>query len=475
MTHPSGITCLPDLLRGVRTFPQAFIDLVREPIRQGAGIDIGHPPEGRQAHGLGAGFDLAEFRARAGMAADTFADGAAREARWIATYHHLPEGAVDYLFHYMPARHLLLSFEMPPWLAQACAERGVDFMDMRPSPLRFGRDLYVALRCSSEPLSRRIALHGVPDEELRLEAALLGANVRLHRARLETERGYRFEGLDGALVFVGQAPYDASLLAPDGRSLRCTDYADALRALSRGRRLLHKPHPFAPAFAQEERAALRRITGQAPETCQQNAYQILGGEDDVALAGISSGLLQEAAWFGKTVHLLYQPFVPLAHADAPATRTYRQIHFRTLLAPAFWHQVLAPERPAPRLAALPELAHHHARATIDQWWDYSKVMTWERSLPYEATMRGGGAALRQRIEALEQKLEQPGADGPVQGHDFGLHSGESQVATRYEDIRADHRYRYEWVDARLPEGGRGIDAFCGNGYGTWRLSRKRNV
>lgn len=72
-------------------------------------------------------------------------------------------------------------------------------------------------------------------------------------------------------------------------------------------------------------------------------------------------------------------------------------------------------------------------------------------------------------------MEQPGADGPVQGHDFGLHSGERQVATRYEDIRADHRYRYEWVDARLPEGGRGIDAFCGNGYGTWRLSRKRNV
>lgn len=72
-------------------------------------------------------------------------------------------------------------------------------------------------------------------------------------------------------------------------------------------------------------------------------------------------------------------------------------------------------------------------------------------------------------------MEQPGADGPVQGHDFGLHSGERQVATRYEDIRADHRYRYEWVDARLPEGGRGIDAFCGNGYGTWHLSRKRNV
>jgi SAM-dependent methyltransferase len=60
-------------------------------------------------------------------------------------------------------------------------------------------------------------------------------------------------------------------------------------------------------------------------------------------------------------------------------------------------------------------------------------------------------------------------------HDLSLHSGERQVATDYASIRADHRFRYEWADARLPKGGFGLDVFCGNGYGTWLLGATRHV
>ncbi len=60
-------------------------------------------------------------------------------------------------------------------------------------------------------------------------------------------------------------------------------------------------------------------------------------------------------------------------------------------------------------------------------------------------------------------------------HDLRLDSGERQVAGRYEDIRADHRYRYEWVASRLPPATFGLDAFCGNGYGSHLLSRGRQV
>lgn len=54
--------------------------------------------------------------------------------------------------------------------------------------------------------------------------------------------------------------------------------------------------------------------------------------------------------------------------------------------------------------------------------------------------------------------------------DFSLNSGERQTATQYLSIRADHRFRYEWADAIIPAGGRGLDVFCGNGYGTQRLA-----
>ena len=59
--------------------------------------------------------------------------------------------------------------------------------------------------------------------------------------------------------------------------------------------------------------------------------------------------------------------------------------------------------------------------------------------------------------------------------DFRLHSGERQTAKDYEDIRADHRNRYEWAETHLPERGCGLDIFCGNGYGTWKLAVNRFV
>lgn len=470
------IVCLPDLLRtSQRRYTQGFFDLVREPIRQACGLHIGHAPETPRPHGLAAGFDAEHFRQLAGVQLGNVA----HTAQLAASYHQLNAAAEEYLFQHVPADSLLLTMEIPPWLAKGCIQRGIDFLDFAISPLRFGRDLYAALRTSNAEIFQRLHAQSVTPEEIQLEASTLSANLRMHKAGLQELQQFRFQNLDGSLLFFGQSPLDGSLLAPDGRTLRCNDFADRLHALSQGKNVFYKSHPYAQEVAEEEIQALQRIVGKPVTICQQNTYQILSTYEDVELTGISSGVLQEALWFGKTSHTLFQPFVPL-HIPAPendgvpAADLYQQVHFQQLLAPGFWHAVLSPDQPAPRLASLPSLAHHHARATLDLWWDYSKVMTWERPLAQETMLRGGGASLRQRVEKLE-KISHSESVASIQGHDFSLHSGERQVATQYEDIRADHRYRYEWVDAQLPEGGFGIDTFCGNGYGTWQLSKRRHI
>ncbi|MCC5071517.1 class I SAM-dependent methyltransferase [Xanthomonas campestris] len=388
-----NLVLLPDLIRQAPAFPDGFFDLIREPIRQGCGVDIGVAPRDDKVGGLQEGFDAAHFR--------KLALGGGGE--WSTRYHRISDPACSYLLVHLPANALMLSFEMPPWLITLCIRESIAFIDIRVSPLRFGRDLYIALRCSDADMRARIGGAAVVGDELRLEAAVLAANVRMHQRRMEDERGHVLTDLEGALLFVGQAPYDASLLTDDGRSLRCEDFAEELRARCATRRLLYKPHPFAGQFAQDEREALERITGQTPGACLQNAYQVLSAQQDVQLVSISSGMLQEAEWFDKTAHTLFRPFVPLADAACTATQAYQQIHFKSLLAPGFWHQLLSPERVPPRLAELPPLMHHHARETIDQWWDYSKVLTWERTLPSETVARNGLARLRERVEALEQR------------------------------------------------------------------------
>lgn len=433
------IVPLPDLLRGARAFPESFFDLVREPIRQGTAIDIGFAPGGRNEDGLKTGFDLSRFRLLAGV--DMEAPD--QQMQWQATYRELPADALDYLFEHLPDIGLLLSFELPPWLENACFERNIPFLDIRPSPLRFGRDLYVALRCSSPTLSERLDTYEITEEEIRLEAALLASNVRMHQRRLEDERGWHFDSLHNSLIFVGQAPYDASLLCEGGHPLRCADFAEQLQTLSKGRRVLHKAHPFALEFSEQERSELARITGQSVDSCQQSAYQILSAHDDVELVGISSGLLQEASWFGKRAHTLFRPFVPLRNKESACIAAYRQVHFHSFISPAFWHALLTPEQPAPRLATLPLLAHNHARETLDHWWDYSKVMTWERTLPYEAFMRSGGAQLKRKVDALNMGGSAPCGEAAVvdSSHLYkelscSLYSRLSSAYRGFEDVAA---------------------------------------
>lgn len=402
MHNFSKIFFLPDLLRDTQAFPNVVLDLIREPILQGTGISITNFSDTKNIHQVKKEFDLSTFLAIVQKKNTEYKNQDKLENKWASNYYQINQDAVDYLFQFISNDHLLLTFEAPPWLADACLQRGISFLNIGLSPLRFGRDLYIALSSSSQFISGLIKNHSVSNEELRLEASLLSANIRMHSLRMKTERNYDFEDLDNALIFIGQAPYDASLITQSGHVLAFEDFADHIHKLSINKRLMYKPHPLSGYSSHNELLTLQKITGQKIQICNQNAYQILSCEDDVELVGISSGMLQEAKWFGKHTHTLFQPFISIALDGEEDCRTYQQVHFQTFISPSFWHQILAPHRAKPRLASLPNIAHSHARETFDHWWDYSKTLTWERRLPIESFERSGGGLLRQRIEALEK-------------------------------------------------------------------------
>lgn len=60
---------------------------------------------------------------------------------------------------------------------------------------------------------------------------------------------------------------------------------------------------------------------------------------------------------------------------------------------------------------------------------------------------------------------------------FEYTSGERQVATKFDEIRADHSMRYKMVPILVPEFinhkvENALDVFCGNGYGAWFLGKE---
>lgn len=442
--HFSHIACILDLLNDDEcAAPHGLLDIVREPIRQGSGLDVGYMPPNAKTLGLNAGFELERFRELGARSFPAQAD------LWAASLHAMPAAATDYLFSHVPEGSLILSSESPPWLRQACRDRQLDLLDLRVSPLQFGRDAHIAVGATGSTLGLRIAPFRITEEELRLEAAFLGANLRLHRHRLEAQKRYRFD-LDGCLVFVGQHPSDPALIGRDGRFLRCTDFADRLRELAKGRRVLHlaafeDSHEF--RFADQERKALSDLLGVSVAPCRQSTYQVLSAADDVVLTGISAPTLQEAAWFGKVAHLLGEPASALPGVDGAANddhEIYLPVRFADLTAPVFWHALLAPHAPAPKLARLPALDRHHARETLDAWSEYEKVLTWNRPLALGAFERSGGGALRQRLHALEQAHA---AGRPVSATGG---KGDDGIATRIERLKDSKQGQTAYILGNAP-------------------------
>jgi hypothetical protein len=98
-------------------------------------LELGFSPRSKQPNNLLPGFDSERFMRLAGAHAKDF--------NWQQNLFSIPTAAEEYLGSHIAEGTLIVSYEMPPWLKRICEARGLDFIDVCTSPLRFGRDLYV--------------------------------------------------------------------------------------------------------------------------------------------------------------------------------------------------------------------------------------------------------------------------------------------------------------------------------------------
>lgn len=436
----SRVAYLPELLHeqkiyhigGYPSMSNGFFNLIREPIRQGCGIEVSFFGAKKSV-----GFNIQRHRRESSTQSQGECDDGDLQERfdehrfrelarlscpggmplWVATYHRVNEQALDYLFSHLLQASLVVSFEMPPWLKAACVARNVAFLDLRHSPLRFGRDLYIALQTNDEALCVRLLEHQVPKEELRLEASLLAANMGIHRGREAENLRYYFD-LEDAFIYVGQHGIDPALLTDRGSYQQCADYTEQLRELAQGRQVLYladwggtnlQSVENQQTVAASARSALAEVLDLPVHNCPQSIYQVLGAHESFVLAGLSAQALQEAIWFDRAdVYQLVPSEVPLLYEDVPAAKGYAQIHFQDFISPALWHRLLTPSNQPPQFAKLSALSRHYGREMLDLWGDYEKVLTWQRTIPLAIFDRSGGGLLRERIdEQAMQHAHQP--------------------------------------------------------------------
>lgn len=396
------IISLGDLLSSVRSTADGMFDLVREPIRQGCGLNIGYSPGIRAPHALDPGFDLNTFKNLANNENQLLP-----EDLWSATFHSMPKIAIDYLFEHIPSSALILCCDMPPWLKKSCELNNNNYLDLRYSPLNFGSDLYIAINTNNKKIRQRLINFSILSEELSLEAALLSANVRAHQNRLKESHRHQPTNLDGTLIYIPQHPRDKSLISESGQFLTTKEFAEEIITKSLNKRVLVLTD-YSSAVkldaANRDRILLREITKQPVNSCTQNSYQILSSHEDIEIISINSPLNQEAKWFEKKSHNLHPPFTALESDNYSQKNSYLQVHFQEIIKPYFWQQLINPESKNPVIFDLPYNDRHYGRGMLDKWEDYEKVINWERPLPHGGFIRSGGLVVKKRLDDLEARL-----------------------------------------------------------------------
>ena len=312
--------------------------------------------------------------------------------------------------------------------------------------------------------------HHLPDEEVRLHAAL-------HRAGLRRPPASDIDPDAG--LFTAQHGIDKALVR-DGRFCTIEDYRDDIAAfLGRHHRVYVKPHPYARQTVRIL-AFLRALARNADRirVTEENLYALLSNSNVTEVCGISSCAVYQADYFGKAVTYLSNSRLTLCAPDDAFDPIRFVPVYDAFLNPGFWRRVLAGVCPvaAGRDIELPRKTSR-LRNNLSLYWGYGHL-DWEIPLrtiglhPAPAPTQPAMSAWENHDEGL---LLQEAGRHEAAVECFAAALAEDESAERWHDWAAaqlaagrpreagDGRLMAARADARHTAAGRGFEAVARSG------------
>ncbi|MEH6671178.1 hypothetical protein [Halopseudomonas sp.] len=296
---------------------------------------------------------------------------------WSSNYWEISEAADKYLLSFLSRGVFYIGYEMPPWLVNILEREGLSWVDIRLSPLRFARDMYIVLRGSNVNRLNIRKNWLVKQGEVTLEAGLVKAAVSHNMPKINA-----LECDKKTAVFFGQTPGDASLLSSNGKLLKVADYEAEICESAKDSKLVYKRHPYAGSHGDREVKELQRIVGYRPLEIRHDVYTCLASHYDHSVLSIASGVCLEAPYFGKNATCLYQPICdPFAEASV-------HVRFIDFYCPSMWGVMFGMNvDEALALPSLPIGPDSLMRRFHNAWWGYSDFIIENDSFWYRAVAK----------------------------------------------------------------------------------------
>ncbi|NTI78400.1 hypothetical protein [Rhizobium rhizogenes] len=265
---------------------------------------------------------------------DAFGLGA-NAANWAKIFAADATDAICALFLPHVENSLVVGFEISPLLQKILNRLNIPFVDVRWHPLRFLDDIFFGFSSNRSEISAAIASYALSGQEVDF-------HVGLHKATAIRRSAFNNKGPSYETLIVGQTPFDASLIH-DGRISTLLDYEDRIAELAKNGSIAFRPHPFSP-YPSPSLAAFLEHHGIPIVDSDVDMYELLCDESLQRVVGLSSGTLDEAAYFGlPVIRFIPEQFRYLPHvADALQTDNESLVYtgvYHAFLSVDFWADI----------------------------------------------------------------------------------------------------------------------------------------
>ncbi|MCJ9720017.1 hypothetical protein MOV66_00140 [Agrobacterium sp. SHOUNA12C] len=260
----------------------------------------------------------------------------ANAANWARIFAADATDALCALFLPHVENSLVVGFEMAPLLQKILNRLDIPFVDIRWHPLRFLDDIFFGFSSNRSEVSAAIAPYALSGQEVDF-------HVGLHKATAIRRSAFNKKGPSYETLIVGQTPFDASLI-DDGRIVTLLDHEDKIAELAKLGSIAFRPHPFSPHPSPPLAAFLEHHSIPRVDS-NIDMYALLCDESLQRVVGLSSGTLDEAAYFGLPVtRFIPERFRYLPHvADAFQTDNEVLVYtgvYHAFLSVDFWADIL---------------------------------------------------------------------------------------------------------------------------------------
>lgn len=272
--------------------------------------------------------------------------------------------SIEYLTkHINPQSDILIGYELSAQTRRLLSRAGIIYIDIWLHPIRFLDDILFAFSSNSAAIRRRLFSFNVPSATFYLYA---------DRIKVMGYKGWRRDELKippSSALFVGQMLNDKSVCR-DGKMLSVLDFQSDFRRLAADhQQVYYSRHPYLRKGDEKILSFLKTFPNV--QLTELPAYRLLSSNNIRTVMGVSSSVLTEALYFGKTVKTLFKPVIPLS--DVYSEESYASI-YQDFVSPHFWADVLSSVTPSVSKSRIQFIdTKDKLRDMLGFYWNYKEV------------------------------------------------------------------------------------------------------